>query len=81
VVGACDVVNPAAISVEGTPLSGMPILKAYEARRIVVCNLDLRPGYSGVDNLLYEDPKTILLTGDARETTTALLEGAVDDDG
>ena len=73
VVGACDVVNPAAINVQGTPISGMPILAAHESKRIVVCNMDDRPGYSGVENPLYRDPKTILLLGDAKETCGELL--------
>ena len=73
VVGACDVVNPAAITVEGTPISGMPILRAHEARTVIVCNLDEKPGYSGVPNPLYDDPDTILLFGDAKETVAALL--------
>jgi len=73
VVGACDVVNPAAIQVADTPISGMPILMVHEARSVVVCNLDLRPGYSGVDNPLYADPRTILLLGNAKETLGRLL--------
>jgi NAD(P) transhydrogenase subunit beta len=76
VFGACDVVNPAAIHVEGTPISGMPILNAHEAKTIVVCNFDANPGYSGVDNTLYDDPKTILLTGDAAATARELA-GAI----
>ena len=68
IVGACDVVNPAALDVEDTPLSGMPILQAHQARAIAVCNLDARPGYSGVDNPLYRAPNTLLLLGDALET-------------
>jgi NAD(P) transhydrogenase subunit beta len=75
VVGACDVVNPAAMAIEGTPLSGMPILMAQDAKKIIVCNLDEKPGYSGVENLLYQNPKTILLFGDAHKTTSALIEG------
>jgi len=75
VVGACDVVNPAAMAIEGTPLSGMPILMAQDAGKIIVCNLDEKPGYSGVENLLYRNPKTILLFGDAQKTTSALIEG------
>jgi NAD(P) transhydrogenase subunit beta len=74
IVGACDVVNPAAMEVSGTPISGMPILRAHEARQVVVCNLDERPGYSGVDNPLYQDPRTILLLGDAKATVSRLLE-------
>jgi NAD(P) transhydrogenase subunit beta len=73
VVGACDVVNPAAIRVEGTPISGMPILMAHEAKNVVVCNLDLRPGYSGVENPLYTDPRTILLLGNAKDAVGDLL--------
>jgi len=73
VVGACDVVNPAAVQTEGTPISGMPILEAHLARTVIVCNLDRQPGYSGVANLLYDDPKTILLLGDAQQTTASLL--------
>ncbi|MBN2849003.1 MAG: NAD(P)(+) transhydrogenase (Re/Si-specific) subunit beta [Coriobacteriia bacterium] len=72
VVGASDVVNPAAITVADTPISGMPILRAHEAGTIIVCNLDDRPGYSGVPNPLYTDPKAILLFGDARETVAQL---------
>ena len=74
VVGACDVVNPAAIVQEGTPISGMPILKAHEAKVVVVCNMDEKPGYSGVNNPLYGMPKTITLFGDAKETLCRLLE-------
>lgn len=73
IVGACDVVNPAAIQQEGTPISGMPILAAQEARQILVCNLDDRPGYSGVENLLYSNPKAILMFGDAKASLSALL--------
>ena len=75
VIGACDVVNPAAIETDGTPLSGMPILLARDARNVVVCNLDRNPGYSGVENLLYDDPKTILLLGDAAKSVTGILDG------
>ncbi len=74
VFGACDVVNPAAIHVEDTPISGMPILNAHEAKTIVVCNFDTNPGYSGVDNTLYDDPKTIVLTGDAADTARDLTK-------
>jgi H+-translocating NAD(P) transhydrogenase subunit beta len=74
VVGACDVVNPAAIHVEGTPISGMPVLTAHEAKQVLVCNLDLRPGYSGVENPLYRDSKAILLLGDAKQNLEKLLE-------
>jgi len=74
IVGACDVVNPSAINVEGTPISGMPILAAHEAGRIIVCNFDRQPGYSGVANPLYENSKTIMLCGDAKASLTAVLD-------
>ena len=73
IVGACDVVNPAAIDQEGTPISGMPILMAHEAKKIIVCNFDKNPGYSGVPNPLYENSKTILMFGDAKDSTDALI--------
>jgi NAD(P) transhydrogenase subunit beta len=78
IVGACDVVNPAAVTSVGTPISGMPILKAHEARHVVVCNLNERPGYSGVANPLYAAPNAILLFGDARASLENLLEGLSD---
>jgi len=74
IVGACDVVNPAAIHVEGTLISGMPILLAHEAKNVVVCNLDKRPGYSGVENPLYNNENTILMLGDAKKTVGMILE-------
>jgi NAD/NADP transhydrogenase beta subunit len=74
VIGACDVVNPAAIESEGTPISGMPILLAQDARQVIVCNFDTNPGYSGVPNPLYNNSKTLLLLGDARETIINLFE-------
>ena len=75
VVGACDVVNPAATTTEGTPISGMEILKAHEAGQVIVCNLDDRPGYSGVSNALYGRSNAILLFDDAKATLTRVLDG------
>ncbi len=74
IFGACDVVNPSATDTEGTPISGMPILMAHDAKRILVCNFDAEPGYSGVENTLYKDKKTIMLTGDAASTANDLIE-------
>ena len=73
VVGACDVVNPAAVTSTGTPISGMPILMAHLARKVIVFNLDDKPGYSGVENPLYDDPRTLLLLGDAKATVSEVL--------
>ncbi len=78
IVGACDVVNPAANSVQDTPISGMPVLQAEQAKNVIVCNLDEQPGYSGVENPLYEQPHVLTLWGDAARTVprlTALLQG------
>jgi len=75
VVGACDVVNSAAISAADTPISGMPILNAHEAGTVIVCNLDEKPGYSGVPNPLYDDPKAVLLFGDAKGSLEGLIAG------
>jgi len=77
VVGACDVINPAANTVEGTPISGMPILNAEQAKHVIICNLDDNPGYSGVENSLYRQSHVITLWGDAAQTVprlTALLQ-------
>jgi NAD(P) transhydrogenase subunit beta len=68
------VVNPAAIASEGTPISGMPILHAHNARHIVVFNFDTQPGYSGIANPLYTNDRTVLVLGDARETLTTVVE-------
>jgi NAD(P) transhydrogenase subunit beta len=74
VFGACDVVNPSAMDTKGTPISGMPILMAQDAKRILICNFDAKPGYSGVENTLYKNKKTIMLLGDAASTANNLIE-------
>jgi len=73
VIGANDVVNPAANTAEGTPIYGMPILKVDEAKHIIVCNYDTGPGYAGVKNPLYSNPKTILMTGGAKDSIQKLI--------
>ncbi len=75
VIGANDVVNPAANTAEGTPIYGMPILNVEEAKHVIICNFDKQPGYAGVDNPLYEDGREdhiALLLGDAKETLRML---------
>jgi H+-translocating NAD(P) transhydrogenase subunit beta len=74
IVGACDVVNPAANLADNSPISGMPILNAQEAGKVIICNLDTQPGYSGVDNPLYRQPGVILLLGNAKDSLAKLLE-------
>ena len=79
VVGANDVINPAAATAVGTPIYGMPILHVTDAKRIIICNKDTQPGYAGVDNPLYTHDNVTLLLGDAKETVARLageLNGA-----
>ncbi len=74
VVGANDVINPAAREAEGTPIYGMPVLNVDKAKYVIICNYDLKPGYAGVDNPLYSDSeKVTLLLGDASETLSKLI--------
>lgn len=73
IVGACDVVNPAAITAKGTPIYGMPILHAHEARKVIVCNADTKPGYSGIENPLYSRDNVVLLLGNAASTLGDLV--------
>lgn len=74
VIGACDVVNPAATSAEGTPIYGMPVLKIEDAKHVLVFNLDKKPGYSGVDNPLYDMPNVDLVLGNAKETLAKVVD-------
>ncbi|HSV97136.1 MAG TPA: NAD(P)(+) transhydrogenase (Re/Si-specific) subunit beta [Spirochaetota bacterium] len=74
IVGACDVVNPAANSAEGTPIDGMPVLRAEDARSIIICNMDRKPGYSGVENTLYGRPGVCFMEGNAADTLNRLIE-------
>jgi len=73
VVGANDVVNPAAKTTPGAPIYGMPILHADEAKNIVFMKRSMRPGFAGIENELLFDDKTQLLFGDAKETMGKLL--------
>ena len=73
VVGANDVVNPAAKNSPGSPIYGMPILAVDEARNIVFLKRSMRPGFAGIDNELLFYPKTTLLFGDAKDSLTALV--------
>jgi len=73
VVGANDVTNPAARSNPQSPIYGMPILDVDHARSIIVIKRSMRPGYAGIDNELYANPKTGMLFADAREGLIALV--------
>ncbi|MBB5632187.1 NAD(P) transhydrogenase subunit beta [Cryobacterium mesophilum] len=73
VVGANDVVNPAAKSTPGSPIYGMPILEVGDANQIVFLKRSMRPGFAGIENELLYDPKTELLFGDAKESLSQVL--------
>jgi proton-translocating NAD(P)+ transhydrogenase subunit beta len=73
VVGANDVVNPAAETTPGAPIYGMPILHANQARQVVFMKRSMRPGFAGIENELLYQPATTLLFGDAKDTMSKLL--------
>ncbi|HSJ61437.1 MAG TPA: NAD(P)(+) transhydrogenase (Re/Si-specific) subunit beta [Jiangellaceae bacterium] len=73
VVGANDVVNPAARNSPGAPIYGMPILDVDQAKAVVFLKRSMRPGFAGISNELLYDPKTTLLFGDAKESLTKLV--------
>jgi NAD(P) transhydrogenase subunit beta len=73
VVGANDVVNPAARTEPGCPIYGMPILDVDSARTVVFLKRSMRPGFAGIDNPLLYDPKTTMLFGDAKESLAKLV--------
>jgi NAD(P) transhydrogenase subunit beta len=73
IVGANDVVNPAARSTPGSPIYGMPILNADQAKNIIFMKRSMRPGFAGIDNDLMYGPKTLMFFGDAKDSLTKLV--------
>jgi H+-translocating NAD(P) transhydrogenase subunit beta len=73
VIGANDVVNPDARSNSGSPIYGMPILNVDQARQVVVLKRSMNPGFAGIDNPLFLNPKTVMLFGDAKESVERLV--------
>jgi NAD(P) transhydrogenase subunit beta len=74
VIGANDVTNPAARTDPSSPIYGMPILNVDESRSVIVLKRSMRPGFAGVDNELYFDPRTSLLFGDAKSSVHDITE-------
>ncbi|MFZ0158666.1 MAG: NAD(P)(+) transhydrogenase (Re/Si-specific) subunit beta [Kineosporiaceae bacterium] len=73
VVGANDVVNPAARTDPGAPIYGMPILEVSDAQQVVFLKRSMRPGFAGIENALLYEPTTSLLFGDAKDSLTKVL--------
>ncbi len=74
VVGANDVINPAARHKKHSPLYGMPILNADQARHVIILKRSMGAGFAGEDNELFYDPKTMMVLGDAKQTLTHIVQ-------
>jgi NAD(P) transhydrogenase subunit beta len=74
IVGANDVVNPDARNNQGSPIYGMPILNVDDAQAVVVLKRSMNPGFAGIENPLFYNPKTVMLFGDAKESIVKLAQ-------
>jgi len=72
VLGANDVVNPAARKDPGSPIYGMPILEVDKAKTVIVNKRSMKPGYAGIENALFYEPRTSMLFGDAKQVLQQL---------
>jgi H+-translocating NAD(P) transhydrogenase subunit beta len=72
VVGANDVVNPAARTCTSSPIYGMPILSVDQARTTIVFKRSFNPGFAGIENELFTKPSTMMVLGDAKKSVAAL---------
>ncbi|MDX6546559.1 MAG: H+-translocating transhydrogenase subunit beta [Gaiellales bacterium] len=73
VIGANDVVNPAAKNTPGSPIYGMPVLNVDESSAVVVLKRSMNTGFAGIENELFYDPKTTMLFGDAKDSIVKLI--------
>jgi NAD(P) transhydrogenase subunit beta len=74
VIGANDVVNPAAKNTPGSPIYGMPVLNVDQAQTVMVVKRSMAPGFAGIDNELFVNPKTMMIFGDAKAVVGQLVE-------
>jgi NAD(P) transhydrogenase subunit beta len=72
ILGANDVVNPAAKTDKSSPIYGMPIIEVELAKNVIVNKRSMKPGYAGIENELFFQPKTSMLFGDAKATLQKL---------
>lgn len=73
IIGANDVVNPAALDDPGSPVYGMPVLRVWEAKNVIVLKRSMRPGYAGIENQLFFHERTSMLFGDAKDSIQKLV--------
>jgi NAD(P) transhydrogenase subunit beta len=74
VIGANDVVNPAARSDTSSPIYGMPILDADKAKHVIIMKRSMKPGFAGIENELFYEPNAMMLFGDAKDSVGKLLQ-------
>ena len=74
IVGANDIVNPAAETDPASPIYGMPIIDAYKARTVMIIKRSMGVGFAGIDNDLYYRPNTLMLFGDAKAFAASLVK-------
>ena len=73
VLGANDVINPAALDEKDSPIYGMPILNVHESRTVVVVKRSLSPGFAGIPNKLFDNDNTVMVFGDAKKVLTQMV--------
>ena len=74
VIGANDTVNPAASENQGSPISGMPVLRVWEAKTVIILKRGMNTGYAGVQNPLFYKENSRMLFGDAKATVQAIVQ-------